>query len=48
MDGRILPQNCRILSGSALKVLAVLCMLIDHSAFLLARNPIPLFTVLGK
>ena len=49
MNGRILPEKYRFISGSAMNVLAVTCMLIDHIAYsLLASNPIPLFTVFGK
>lgn len=48
MNERILPEKYRFLSGSALKVLAVIFMLIDHVGTLFAANPIPLFTVFGK
>ena len=47
MNGRILPEKCHILSGSALKVIAVVCMLIDHTGKLLYHDPIALFTVFG-
>ena len=49
MKERILPEKWHILSGSALKMIAVITMLIDHIGYaLLYRNPIPLFTVLGR
>ena len=46
MGERILPERFRILSGSMLKVLAVVLMLIDHATFLMTQD-VHLFTVLG-
>jgi hypothetical protein len=44
-----LPKKFRILSGSALKLLAVIFMIIDHIAVaFLSKNPILLFTVGSK
>ena len=49
MNQRLIPEKYRILSGSWIKVIAVVSMLIDHIGYcLLAQNPIPLFTVFGK
>ncbi len=47
MKNRILPEQFHILSGSALKVLAVATMLIDHVGTLLETRPVPLFTAFG-
>lgn len=47
-----LPEKCRILSGSALKMIAMLTMLIDHTGMaILSQFPeaqIPLFSFLGN
>lgn len=47
-----LPEKCRILSGSALKVLAMLTMLIDHTGAHLLRHygpaTVPLFSFGGS
>ncbi len=48
MNQRILPEKYRFLSGSALKVVAVVTMLIDHTAsVLLSNQSIILFTIAG-
>lgn len=45
MQSSLLPERCRVLSGSGLKTLAMLAMLIDHSALafrkLLTQNVFP-------
>ena len=47
-----LPEKCRILSGSALKMIAMMTMLIDHTGMaILSQLPeaqIPLFFFSGK
>lgn len=47
-----LPEKCRILSGSALKMIAMMTMLIDHTGMaILSQLPeaqIPLFSFLGN
>ena len=48
MKERILPEKCHILSGSVLKVTAVVTMLIDHIGYMLGRDSIILFTLLGR
>ena len=48
MKERILPSKLHFLSGSVLKTLAVVCMLIDHIGVLLHPDHILLFTVFGK
>lgn len=50
MEPRLIPEKARIFSGSWLKLLAVILMLIDHTgAVIVSRCPqIVLFTVLGK
>lgn len=48
MKNRILPEKVRFLDGSALKVIAVITMLIDHIGVLLHPDHILLFTVFGK
>ena len=48
MKERILPEKWHILSGSALKVIAVVTMLIDHIGFMMGRDSILLFTMLGR
>lgn len=50
MEPRLIPEKARIFSGSALKVLAVVCMLIDHTgAAIVGRMPpLVLLTVLNK
>lgn len=44
-----LPEKMRILSGSALKLIAIITMLIDHGALVLLNNytpaKVPLFTI---
>lgn len=49
MNQSLIPEKYRVLSGSWLKVIAVVSMLIDHIGYcLLSQNPIPLFTAFGK
>ena len=50
MEPRLIPEKARVLSGSWLKLLAVILMLIDHTgAVIVSRCPqAVLFTVLGK
>lgn len=48
MKDRILPEKLHFISGSALKVLAVACMLIDHIGVLLHPDRILLFTLFGR
>lgn len=52
MENRILPRKLQFLSGSMLKLIAVLAMAIDHSAVILAtvlpQMGVPLFTLLGR
>lgn len=38
MDERLIPPRHRVLSGSALKVLATLSMLVDHSATVIPQE----------
>ena len=50
MDERLIPPRYRVLSGSALKVLATLSMFVDHSALVIPQelgNTV-LFNVLGR
>ena len=50
MEPRLIPKKARFLSGSWLKLLAVIIMLIDHTGVIIvSRCPqIVLFTVLGR
>jgi hypothetical protein len=48
MKERILPEKWHILSGSALKTIAVVTMLIDHLGVLLNPDRVLLFTVFGR
>jgi len=48
MENRILPEKLRFLSGSALKILAVILMLIDHIGAMMGPDTAPLFTVFGR
>jgi hypothetical protein len=50
MEPRLIPEKARVLDGSALKLLAVIFMLIDHTgAVIVSRCPQNvLFTVLGR
>lgn len=50
MEPRLIPPKARILSGSALKVLAMVSMLIDHTGAVIVGRmpPIVLMTVLNK
>ncbi len=50
MERRLIPEKARFLSGSMLKLLAVILMLIDHvGAVIVSRCPqTVLFTVLGR
>lgn len=44
MSNSFIPQKYKVLSGSALKVIATLAMFIDHTAHvLMQKNPVPLF-----
>ena len=45
---RLLPDKMKILSGSMLKLIAVLTMLIDHTASYLLPRSFVLFSVAGK
>ena len=48
MEQGLIPGKYRVLSGSALKLIAVVTMLIDHIGFaLLSQNPIVLFSAFG-
>lgn len=48
-NASFLPKKIRVLSGSALKLMAVIFMIIDHTAVaLFSKNPILLFTVGSK
>ena len=38
MQDSIIPQKYKKLSGSALKTIALVCMLIDHVAFSLSKS----------
>ena len=38
MEESIIPQKYKVLSGSALKTIALVCMLIDHVAFALSKK----------
>ena len=35
MPKTLLPKECKLLSGSALKTIAIICMFIDHAAYIL-------------
>lgn len=50
MESRLIPEKARVLSGSVLKLLAVILMLIDHTgAVIVSRCPqVALLTFLGK
>ncbi len=50
MEPRLIPEKARVLSGSVLKLLAVILMLIDHTgAVIVSCCPqVTLFTLLGK
>ena len=48
MENRVLPEKLRFLSGSALKILAVILMLIDHIGAMMGPDTAPLFTVFGR
>ncbi len=52
MENRILPRKLQFLSGSMLKLIAVLAMVLDHSALILAsvfpEMGVPFFTLLGR
>jgi hypothetical protein len=48
MKNRILPEQFHILSGSALKAIAVAAMVIDHVGICLESRPVPLFTAFGQ
>lgn len=50
MEPRLIPEKARVLSGSWLKLLAVILMLIDHTGTVIVRHcpQVVLFTLLGK
>ncbi len=50
MEPRLVPEKARVLSGSVLKLLAAICMLIDHTgAVIVSRYPQRvLLSVMGK
>ena len=48
MKERILPEKWHILSGSALKMIAVITMLIDHIGYIMEAKSILLFTLFGR
>lgn len=49
MSDSLVPQKYKVLSGSALKVIATLTMFVDHTAHaLMQKNPISLFQLADK
>ena len=45
MQQSVIPEKCKVLSGSMLKTIALVCMIIDHMAYFFAEKfSMPVFT----